>query len=1842
MRLRSCVRVSFDRNGNGVMDTCQDLNGDGYITENEILPWDANRDGQPDDERIAMVVHAGRDRNNPGIWTYGGGARGIAVDTHGKLWVGLNGRQQYEVFDEATGEFENIVPVNGYPYGAVIAPNGVLYSTTSGSRYLDAIDTETQTYLGAIDVQSGMYGITVDPAGIIWLSPYGGTSLIRYDTNTGEVVTYPSPNGDSGAGISVDLNGNVWAGKFNADGMLKWVFAEDHKTLLSSQFVNVPGSEGCTKASAVDADGYVWTTSLTSSKTFKIDPTTNQVALTRDTGYYPYNYSDMTGRIRIAFDRADRVVDRDSGQRAGGVSWGTVVLDTDEPAGTNVRLRLRASDNRGTLPSLPWQEVESAVELSDHRGRYLEVEVTLQSSDRNVTPVVRSIVTAPLPPMGISIASPPDGTALAAGTSVVIAGQAHAQPLEVGSETVASNAVTAVLINGTPVEVLDAGGNFFTTITVAPGENVLVATAVDAFGQTATASLTLEGTQLAPGTIDFSRLVDVTASFQGEYGRTSFQEDTDMLYADLLIRNRGRYEADAPLLVGIANLSDPTIQVRGADGLLPDGTPYFDYSDRLLGRTLAVGEFTEEQTLSFHNSQRLPFTYELLVLGKLNEPPEWTSLPTTQAIVGQPYEYDGEARDADQDPLTFSLVTGPSAMAIDAATGQANWTPSANDAGTHAVTLRVSDGRGGVAAQHYVVEVTEAPPNRPPVITSVPVTEATITEVVVGDPELVDLSSWQRVQYELNFQPDANWVVSETGTSVVQRVNADASFLMSDFESSAERIEGTWRVESNSDDDFMGFVFGYQDRGHFYLFDWKQGNQNHRGYAEKGMSVKVFHADQDPIDYDFWPTAGSDNVEVLYHNTIAWQNNTEYRFTLDFQPGQFTITVSEEASGTVLDTIELFDNTYTSGKFGFYNYSQDTVRYEGFTRQSIANYTYHYDVEAIDPDSDPVGFKLTSSPPDMVINPNTGLIAWAPTVDHIGSHAVTVEASDPHGAKAVQTFTILVPPGTIEPRALDCQRAGDQGTGKSRLRLPGECTGSRTGGDHLSAEQRSRGHDHRSCQRTAELGCAKSGLQFDGINDFLITPNLQDQFADESVTLELWFEPEAAGVIVAEVGQPTINSGGWHDSQLEILTSGEVHARVWNLTPVSLGTVAFGTWHHLALRYDKSTSTFDALLDGTASNSIHGDRAAPWESSHGQYYAFAAADSTNMGSGAYFQGTLHDVRVWNRARTTQEILADMSRMLSGSEPGLVANWRLVEGSGATAADRTPQGLDASLGGGVAVNQPSWPIPETVIVRARDSRGAPGTQIFTVTIADPDPNDAPAITSTAPLQATVGRPYVYHVSAEDLEKDPLRFGLSSLPAGMTIDSLTGRIVWTPAGDQLGSHEVTVEVNDGRGGNDAQTFEIEVAATRDNHAPQIVSQPPTTAAVGQLYRYEAVATDADADALSFDLPVKPFGMSVDSMSGVVAWKPVADDVGQHDVVLRVRDGQGGVDLQALRIDVAAINTPPVITSIPQPLATPGQSYRYLVRAQDAEGDVLQYLLTDGPQGMSLDGATGMLAWDIPLESALQFDGDDYVPTALRIDQTASSPGVTMEAWVRPDSTDDGAHYYVIGTDNGGYDWSIYRAGDRWQVLSGEYFRDTGLSVDFDAWQHIAAIFQPGVGIRFYKNGQEAIIPYIDYDAADNPIAIGTNPGYGGRFKGAIDEVRVWNVARSANEIRADMTHRLRGDETGLAGYWPLDEGAGDTAQDLSSAGNHATLGGGNPDNQPTWIESFTPLEGLSQVSIRVEDGRRGIGCAELHARISPRHSQRSSDHHLPAAQIDATGRQLCLSGASRRSQRRPAHL
>jgi hypothetical protein len=332
-----------------------------------------------------------------------------------------------------------------------------------------------------------------------------------------------------------------------------------------------------------------------------------------------------------------------------------------------------------------------------------------------------------------------------------------------------------------------------TQVLVRPGQNVYQFTAADgAFGQTATTSLTLEGFEPSDA-IDYTILADVSASIAGEYGRTSFNDRVDLLYADVAIHNMGQYLIDTPLLVGVINISEPTVRVHDPDGIATlatlnpqlstttSGIPYYDFSKLAADGTLSPGELTGVRSLEFFNPDRIQFTYDLVVLGVLNRPPFFTSVPKVSGIVAKPYSYDSDATDPDADTLTYTLLTGAAGMEIDSGTGELAWTPTAGDVGNHSVSIRVKGGRGGSDVQSFVISVTDPPPNRPPVWTSTPIVEAYVNiqyayPGTATDPDQ-DTLTFSKVTFpqDLDIDPSTGlvmWVPRDIGTyDVVLKVD---------------------------------------------------------------------------------------------------------------------------------------------------------------------------------------------------------------------------------------------------------------------------------------------------------------------------------------------------------------------------------------------------------------------------------------------------------------------------------------------------------------------------------------------------------------------------------------------------------------------------------------------------------------------------------------------------------------------------------------------------------------------------------------------------------------------------------------------------------------------------------------------------------------------------------------------------------------------------------------------------------------------------------------------------------------------------------------------------------------
>ena len=104
----------------------------------------------------------------------------------------------------------------------------------------------------------------------------------------------------------------------------------------------------------------------------------------------------------------------------------------------------------------------------------------------------------------------------------------------------------------------------------------------------------------------------------------------------------------------------------------------------------------------------------------------------------------------------------------------------------------------------------------------------------------------------------------------------------------------------------------------------------------------------------------------------------------------------------------------------------------------------------------------------------------------------------------------------------------------------------------------------------------------------------------------------------------------------------------------------------------------------------------------------------------------------------------------------------------------------------------------------------------------------------------------------------------------------------------------------------------------------------------------------------------------------------------------------------------------------------------------------------------------------------------------------------------------------------------------------------------WIHLAIVREQPV-VRVYINGRLVQTHHgaggsDDHHAAMDELRIGGRQHTPQSFRGRIDEVRLWRVARTAEQIAATMTRPLEDDEPGLIGYWRFDEGQGTVARSL----------------------------------------------------------------------------------------------
>jgi hypothetical protein len=272
-----------------------------------------------------------------------------------------------------------------------------------------------------------------------------------------------------------------------------------------------------------------------------------------------------------------------------------------------------------------------------------------------------------------------------------------------------------------------------------------------------------------------------------------------------------------------------------------------------------------------------------------------------------------------------------------------------------------------------------------------------------------------------------------------------------------------------------------------------------------------------------------------------------------------------------------------------------------------------------------------------------------------------------------------------------------------------------------------------------------------------------------------------------------------------------------------------------------------------------------------------------------------------------------------------------------------------------------------------------TQSFTIHVTEESEsaNQAPFITSTPITLARVNQIYAYNVDAADPNGDTLNYSLTTKPTGMTINSTTGLINWTPT--SIGDYDVTVRVSDGNL-IDTQSFTIHVREESEstNQAPNITSTPITTATVDVLYTYNVDATDPNGDTLNYSLTTKPTGMTINSTTGLINWTPTTAQIGNNNVTVKVSDGNL-IDTQSFTITVEDAGVTPNLKLTP--------SSQTVSQGNQVTIDVVVENVTD------LKGARVVLNYDA---SKLQYSSStagSFIPNA-NLFASSTNSSVTLD--------------------------------------------------------------------------------------------------------------------------------------------------------------------------------------------------------------------------------------------------------
>jgi len=599
--------------------------------------------------------------------------------------------------------------------------------------------------------------------------------------------------------------------------------------------------------------------------------------------------------------------------------------------------------------------------------------------------------------------------------------------------------------------------------------------------------------------------------------------------------------------------------------------------------------------------------------------------------------------------------------------------------------------------------------------------------------------------------------------------------------------------------------------------------------------------------------------------------------------------------------------------------------------------------------------------------------------------------------------------------------------------------------------------------------------------------------------------------------------------------------------------ITLNAWHHVVGTWDGTNVTIylDGVQDGTGSGTGTVQDAAT---------QVHIGERLTCGSfEEWVEGNIDDVRFWSTGRTQTQVLANMYTELTGTEPGLYAYWKFDEGIGQVAGDSGANGFNGMLGSttGVDGNDPAWTISTSPVIPLGDKNALDfdGTNDY-VSIAD-QPQLRPGNGSWS-VEVWVKAPNINQAGAI-VSKDQ---NIAPYEQFSVFINGPSSHFYMP-GKRIG---LVFRQND--------SYERGCYTNND--------------IIDGNWHHIACVADKAKDEIKIYVDGIDQQITLDYVAG--SWPTI-----NNPDPLRIGSDNQNNPLQCTVDEVRIYNRPLTQAEIvclmnlelqnPALLTDLVAYYQFNQNSGTALYDHTQFAHHGTLNNM--DPATDWIKSTAMTQNTLSFDGsNDYVnvPGDASLDVTTS---YTIETWFYRNSLTSS---YKPIVDRGPVGLSseieIYTqwASNNYQLTvvhnrGGSFDYAYWPTVPANQWIHISVRYTGGIVNVFYNGIYQAP---VSGDENFPAIASGLNDlnlGFhgGGPFyhQGYLDELRVWNIARTENEIRENMYKELEtpGSEASLVAYYQFDEISGTVLPDHSANTNNGTLM--NMDPSTDWVSSTAPI-------------------------------------------------------------------